>query len=154
MAEQSRMQLDEVVFKPGGTPGLGYPVTVSADLPYTKKSAPVANAAGVTLTGAQLTAGLIIRSGAAAVNDTLPTATQILAAINQRIQINQVIPLRIINLNSGLLTIITGAGVTLAGVTTVPTLAERYYEVIFSNLNVPTCTFTGIYASVTALFSA
>ena len=92
---------------------------------------PIANAAGVTLTAQQVLSGLIVRSGAAGINDTLPTAAAIFAAWPGA-QIGSTAPLLYVNLDSGTTTIITGAGITLAGVTTVVTTAARQFQTLIT----------------------
>ena len=87
---------------------------------------PLSNAAGVTMTAAQVLSEFYVRSGAAGVSDTLPTAAALLASWPGA-TIGSTAPLLITNLNSGTLTIVTGAGITLAGVTTVVTTGARYY---------------------------
>ncbi len=65
---------------------------------------------------------------------------------------NVVWTLTIVNTNSGTLTLAAGTGVTLAGTTTVLAGAERVYSI---TINSPTTvTIQGIFASVTATFTA
>ena len=91
----------------------------------------IANAAGVTLTAGQMLGGLIVRSGAAAISDTLPTAAALFAAWPGA-QIGTTAPLLYVNLNSGTTTIVTGAGITLAGTTTVLTTAARQFQLLIT----------------------
>lgn len=93
----------------------------------------VANAAGVTITAAQLLGGIIIRSGAAAVSDTLPTAAALVALVPGA-AIGDTFDVTIQNGNSGLLTIVTGAGITLTGTTTVTNANTRKYALRFTNV--------------------
>lgn len=66
---------------------------------------------------------------------------------------NTVWTLTIVNLNTGVLTLAAGAGVTLAGTTTVPTTGgARVYTI---TINSPTTvTIQGMYATVTAIYTA
>jgi hypothetical protein len=91
------------------------------------------NAAGVTLTAAQLLQGYIDRSGAAAVNDTTPTAAQLVAAAVAP-AVGDCIELNIRNRNTGTLTLVAGTGVTLEGTTTIATVYSRKYVVRFTNV--------------------
>lgn len=95
----------------------------------------VANAAGVTWTAAQVLGGTILRSGAAAVSDTTPTAAALVAAF-VGVSVGATRLLRVRNGNSGLLTILAGAGVTLEGTTTVTNAFTREYAVRFTNVTV------------------
>jgi hypothetical protein len=90
------------------------------------------NAAGQTLTVAQTVNVILLRSGAAAVTDTTPTAAAIVASM-PNVGANDVFHLSIINTNTGTLTIGAGAGVTLAGTTTIPTVNTRRYIGIVTN---------------------
>jgi hypothetical protein len=92
----------------------------------------LANAAGQTLTVPQTVNAVLLRSGAAAVTDTTPTAAAIVAAI-PNVGANDVFHLAIVNTNSGTLTIGAGAGVTLAGTTTIPTVNTRRYIGVVTN---------------------
>lgn len=93
----------------------------------------LANAAGQTLTVAQTVGAVLLRSGAAAVTDTTPTAAAIVAAMKQP-GVNDTFRLTIVNTNTGTLTIGAGAGVTLAGTTTIPTVNTREYIGIATNV--------------------
>lgn len=92
------------------------------------------NAAGQTLTVGQTVNVTLLRSGAAAVTDTTPTAAAIVAAMKSP-GVNDTFRLTIINTNSGTLTIGAGAGVTLAGTTTIPTVNTREYVGIATNVS-------------------
>lgn len=85
-----------------------------------------ATALGITYTAAGLLKGMVRRSGGAGISDTLPTAAQ-LAAQWPGIQIGSTALVLICNLNSGTITIVTGSGITLAGTTTIVTVAARLY---------------------------
>lgn len=87
----------------------------------------LSNVAGQTLTVAQ-TKGILLRSGAAAVSDTTPTAADIIAGMSNA-AIGDVVEWTIRNTNSGLLTLVAGSGVTLEGTTTVATNFCRRYAV-------------------------
>lgn len=66
---------------------------------------------------------------------------------------NTVWTLTIVNLNTGVLTLAAGAGVTLSGTTTVPTTgAARTYTVTITSPT--TVTIQGMFATVTALYTA
>lgn len=93
----------------------------------------ISNAAGVTLTAAQMVAGTILRSGAAGVSDTTATAAGLVAAF-PGCAVGTVRILRIRNNNTGTLTILAGAGVTLEGTTTIPTVNTRDYAIRFTNV--------------------
>lgn len=100
---------------------------ISGNLSWRSDVAAVASAAGVTLTAAQMRGGLIVRSAAIAVSDTLPTAAQIVAAI-PACEIGSTIWFDIVNNNTGLLTIAApDASVSLSGTTTIATLFTRSY---------------------------
>lgn len=72
------------------------------------------NAAGVTLTAANVTNQVLVRLGAVTVSDAFPTAAAIIAAITG-VQAGAVRDLLVINENSGNLTMTAGAGVTFTG---------------------------------------
>lgn len=124
--------------------------------PYTGNwnYATLANAAGQTLNSTNIPGGLagtvILRSGAAAVTDTTDTAANIIASIPGA-YVGMTGLLVIANTNSGTLTIAAGAGVTLAGTTTVLTAGVRFYQIKITSLT--TVTLTGMFtvgASVAA----
>lgn len=106
--------------------------TVSGNLFNSATVSDINNAAGVTLTAAQLLGGYITRSGAVAVSDTTPTAAQIVAAI-PGCEVGTSREIKIVSANSGLLTIAAGSGVTLAGTTTVAATFTRTYLVRVTN---------------------
>lgn len=105
----------------------------------------VANAAGVTLTALSMLNGVIFRSGAVTVSDTLPTAAQLVAAF-PGVRIGDTFETEIVNTNTGTLTILTGAGVTLQGTTAVATVATRRYQGRFTAVAVGSeaVTFLGL----------
>lgn len=100
----------------------------------------VDGASGVTLNSTNLPTGLpgtmIRRSGAAGVSDTLDTASNIIAGMPGAF-VGQTFNTLIVNINSGTLTIVTGVGITLAGTTTVVTVAGRMYQGQITNLANP-----------------
>lgn len=106
----------------------------------------LANAAGVTLTGAQVSAGILSRSGpGAAVNDTLPAATDLIAAIlntyftgSGALNANAVTPgttfrLRYINNAGFAITLLTNTGVTLGANTVVAASSVKEYLLTVTN---------------------
>jgi hypothetical protein len=106
----------------------------------------LANAAGQTLTAASLLGGYIMRSGAAAVSDTTPTAALIVAAIPHAI-VGTAFDFTIRNKNSDTLTILAGNGVTLEGVTTIATDFTRRYVGKITNVGTPAVTIHGVSTS-------
>lgn len=100
----------------------------------------LANAAGQTLTVAQMLQGILDRSGAVAVSDTTPTAAALVAAMNAAsaagapVLAGDVVHFQIRNRNTGTLTLLAGTGVTLEGTTTVPTVNTRKYAIRFTNV--------------------
>lgn len=105
----------------------------------------IANAAGVTWTAANALTTLLFRSGAAAVSDTTPDASSWINAMlnNAYLAAGSLTPnsvqqgvtyrLRVVSTNSGLLTIVAGTGVTLAGTTTIAATSFRDYLVTVLN---------------------
>lgn len=104
-----------------------------ASLQGTQKFNTLANAAGQTLTAAQLLGGVLDRSGAVTVSDTTPTAAALVAAY-PGVSVGDCRQLKIRNRNTGTLTLLAGAGVTLEGTTTIPTVNTRTYSVRFTNV--------------------
>ena len=90
------------------------------------------NAAGVTISGAQLVGGVIVRTGAVAVSDTTPSAAQIVAAIPNCVTGSAVF-LDLVSANTGILTILAGSGVTLLGKTAIGANHTRRYLIIVTN---------------------
>lgn len=101
---------------------------------------PIVNAAGVVLTAAQVLGGVIARSGAAVVSDTLPTAALLVAAFAAASAagappaVGDVVTLRLRNNNSGILTLLVGTGITLEGTTTVTNAFCREFLIRFTNV--------------------
>jgi hypothetical protein len=124
----------------GYTPPGGVATTVSAALiglmgeTYTA----INNAAGVTITAAQIVGGIISHTGAVAVADTFDTATNIIAAL-PTIAPNTARWVKIINLNSGILTINGNASVTVVGTNTIPVGASVIGVLSIDNVSVPAC---------------
>lgn len=87
------------------------------------------NATGQTLTAPQLLAGLLLRTGpVGAFSDTTPAASAIVAAI-MRADIGSNRRIIIRNGGGGLMTMLAGASVTLAGTTTIASGNAREYLV-------------------------
>jgi hypothetical protein len=97
-----------------------------------KKVNLLANAAGQTLTVSQ-NLGILLRSGAAGVSDTTPTAAAIVAAL-ANCAVGDVVEWEVRNNNTGTLTLLAGSGVTLEGTTTVATVSFRKYAVRLTNV--------------------
>jgi hypothetical protein len=129
----------------------------------------IANAAGVTWTGPQAAASVMLRSGAAGVSDTTPdSATWINALLAQSyvgsgsntpagVQAGSSYRLRVVSTNTGTLTIVAGTGVTLAGTTTIVTVFCRDYLITVLNgtpQQVWACTTTNTSAVVTGMNAA
>lgn len=129
----------------------------------------IANAAGVTWTAAQALTTLQFRSGAAGVSDTTPdSASWISAMLNNAylaagalspnsVQSGTTYRLRVVSTNSGILTIVAGTGVTLAGVTTIAATSFRDYLVTVLNgtaQQVYAVTTTNASAVVTGMSAA
>lgn len=87
------------------------------------------NAAGHAISVANFLAGVLLRSGpAGAFSDTTPTAAEIVSNIPKAvIGSNRLIG--IANSGGGLMTLLAGTGVTLAGTTTVASGNTRFYLV-------------------------
>lgn len=95
------------------------------------------NAAGVTLTAANLTNQVLVRSGAASVTDTFPAASTITALFTGA-QIGMVRDLLLINENSGALLWTTGAGVTFVGNLSggnfsTPNATQRLFKILYAS---------------------
>lgn len=108
-----------------------------------------ANAAGHALDAASFVSGVLLRTGPiGAFNDTTPTAAGIIAAIPSAI-VGSSRLVFISNGGGGLLTMLAGSGVTLAGTTTISAGNTRAYLVTVTNIN------TGAEAvTVRGLFTA
>lgn len=107
-------------------------MTISGLLASSRASVAISNAAGVTLTTAQIFAASIVRSGGGAVSDTTPTAAAIVAAI-PGCEVGSSFDFWIANDNTGTLTIVAGSGVTLSRTTTVSSGFTRHYRVYVTN---------------------
>lgn len=106
----------------------------------------LANAAGQTLTAAQMLGSVLLRSGAAGVTDTTLTAAQLVAAL-PGVAVGDTAAWQVRNNNTGTLTIGAGAGVTLEGTTTIPTVNFREYRIRFTNVTAgaEAVTISGLY---------
>lgn len=110
----------------------------------------IANAAGVTWTAANIITGILQRSGAAAVSDTTPDASSLVNALlanggyqgggaysAQGIQAGSTFRLRLLNANTGTLTLVAGAGCTLSSgpfaSANAPTVAASEYLLSITN---------------------
>lgn len=111
--------------EPNDLPGVVAALTRDANLAGFELAA-IANAAGVTITAAQLLAGYIERSGAAGVSDTTPTAAQLNAAIPNA-EVNDCRLVIIRNANTGTLTLVGGTNVTIVGTATIATVTTGVY---------------------------
>lgn len=101
---------------------------------FTGEVAADANALGHAIAVATFLSGLVARSGpVGAFNDTTPTAAQIVAAIPNAI-VGSTRLVFIANAGGGLLTMLAGAGVTLAGTTTVAAGNTRAYIVSVTSI--------------------
>lgn len=96
----------------------------------------VNNAAGVTLTSQNILNQLLIRTGAAGVSDTFPTAALLVAAIGPAARVNYGFYLNIRNGNSGTLTLVAGAGGTLAASNTNTVAAASALNILIVLTNV------------------
>ncbi len=119
-------------------------LSVNNKLTAHAKSA-ISNAAGVTLTAAQVVGGMIFRSGAVTVSDTFPTAALLLAACPGW-ETGDVRILTIRNANTGTLTLLTAAGVTLTGTMTIPTVNRGQFAVEKTAATTVTITALGVGA--------
>lgn len=81
---------------------------------------------GTTYTAAAMLAGIIRREKTAAITDTTATATDIVNAIPGA-TVGQTFAMLIANLNSGILTIAAGTGVTLTGTATLDHMETRLF---------------------------
>ena len=96
------------------------------------------------LTAAGMVGGVIRRSGpVGAYADTTATATDIIAAI-PHVRVNHTFDLTVINTVAFANTVAAGAGVTLAGTTTISASTWRRYIGKITNVATPAVTLTGI----------
>ena len=102
------------------------------------------NAAGQTLTAAQVLGGYIERSGATAVSDTLPTAALFLAAV-PNMEVGDCRLLIIRNANTGTLTLAAGTNFTIVGTATIATGTTAIYMV--RKTSATACTITRLIAA-------
>ena len=97
-----------------------------------------------TLTAAMLLSGLIMRTGpTGAYNETTPTATQIIAAMDNP-QIGDSFDFIHVNGVAYAATLVAGDGVTLAGTTANAASKVRKYRATITNVATPAVTITGI----------
>ena len=98
-----------------------------------------------TLTAAMLLSGLIMRTGpTGAYNETTPTATEIIAAMDNP-QIDDSFDFTHVNGVAYIATLVAGTGVTLAGVTANAASKVRRYRCTVTAIGAtPTVTITGI----------
>ncbi len=107
----------------------------------------IVNAAGVTWTPAQMLSGLMSRDGPAAnFSDTTPTAAELVAAVAPSIG-GVGFMLETMNLTNRTLTLLAGAGVTLALNTTIAGGQNRSYFVRIDSVSPPLVTITGVRTS-------
>jgi hypothetical protein len=102
----------------------------------------ISNAAGVTLTAAQLLGQAISHAGATTVSDTTDTAANIIAAIPGAFS-GMFFQVKIMNFNSGVLTILGGSGVTPIGTNTIAAGGTRDFMVFISNVGSPAVSIFG-----------
>jgi len=86
----------------------------------------ISNAAGQSITAAQILAGYIERDGATGVSDALPTAAAFLALV-PGMEVNDCRLLVIRNANTGTLTLTAGTGFTIVGTATIATVTTAIY---------------------------
>lgn len=122
-----------------GPEGLGVYSFMGPALFVTNETTGIGSA---TLTTAQIMGGLIVGTPVGAANYTLPTATLIIAALQNISQpfINQSFEFVITNTSAGAntITVVAGTGITLVGGTvTVAQNAARRFRVVVTNVLVP-----------------
>lgn len=155
---------------------LGSPLIVDTDVPRSvqpgdlilggERLTLINNAAGVTVTGANLLTGIVDRTGAVAVTDTFDSASNIITALLANIyrgsgantprglQNGTTFRLTYINRNSGTLTFAAGTGVTLTNMGTLAASSVRTAIVTLLNSTEPSVavgTVTNASAVVTAM---
>jgi hypothetical protein len=100
-------------------------------------------AGAITLTAAQLINGVVLQTGTpGAFNMTTPTATEILAGL-QNAQIGSKFEFTLRNGGDATITIVAGSGVTLKGVTAVPTSKTQTYIGVVTAVDTPAVAFIG-----------
>lgn len=102
----------------------------------------VNNAAGQTLTAANVTNQVLLRTEAASVTDTFPTASAIIGAMSGA-QPGAIRDLLIVNENSGTLLISPGSGVAFSGNLStgnfsIPTLTQRVFKIYYASASAVT----------------
>lgn len=95
---------------------------------YLEQAAPASKAGAATLTAAELLAGLVQYTGAAA-SLTLPTGSDIEAGVLSGLAADRAFDFGVINTGSGTATIATAAGLTLVGAMTVDAGASGLFRV-------------------------
>lgn len=102
------------------------------------------SATAITITAQNIVGEFFLRAGGGgAVNDTLDTATAIIALIPGA-RVGQSWRWQVLNSGAGVSTILVGAGITLAGTTTITNGTLREYEVRITNVTTPAITVTGL----------
>lgn len=111
-------------------------------------NASVTAASGATFSAGQMLGGLIVRSTQAATSDNTDSAANIVAAW-PGCKVGDSALLFIVNLDSATLTLVAGSGITLAGTTTVLTVAMRIYIIKPTNVTAgaQAVTVTGVASS-------
>lgn len=99
--------------------------------------ATVNNASGQTLTAANVTNQVLVRSGAVGVTDTFPSASAIIAALGAQ-QSGAIRDLLVINENTGSLVLASGSGVTFTGNLSggnfsIPTVTQRLFKMYMAS---------------------
>jgi hypothetical protein len=101
-------------------------------------------AGAITLSAAQIINGIVNQSGTpGAFNMTTPTAAAIVAAL-KNCQIGTKFEFVLMNGGDGTVTIVAGDGVTLAGVTAVPTVKTQIYRGVVTAVATPAVTLVGL----------
>jgi len=97
-----------------------------------------ASAIGLTLTTTQVLADILVRTGASggAINDTLPTAAALVAAVGPGIKAGAIHRLEYRNECTGTNTIVTSTGITLrtGNTNTALTTTSRFFTFVFTNV--------------------
>lgn len=99
-----------------------------------------------TYTAANFVNAVVLRSGTAgAANDVTPTATELLAAMNNpAIGDTFSVVIRNLNTTSGAITLFAGTGVTLSGTTTCAINKTRTYTGVVTATSTPAVTLYGV----------
>jgi hypothetical protein len=129
---------------------MGGGLLVGGTLTFGKTRSNVTSATGTTFTAAQLLGGLIFRSGpAVAVNDTIDSAANIIAAITGA-KVGTTFEVDIVNTTTQRITLVTGVGITIDadGIQFLqPKTMTRVLGVV-TNLGSPAVTIYGLSAGV------